>query len=87
MRVNQKSVIKQTSLRSTNKMILDRKIVKTNMQDDGFNKMCKYRCAFLNLKYTDAITQLRRQSLYNQYYDQQIQDSRRTQTRSIVATD
>ena len=30
MRVNQKSVIKQTSLRSTNKMILGRKIVKTN---------------------------------------------------------
>ena len=54
------------------------------MQDDGFNKMCKYKCTLLNLKYTDAITQLQMQNLYNQYYDQQIQDNRRTQTRSIV---
>ena len=40
-----------------------------------------------NLKYTDATTQLRWQSLYNQYYDQQIQSSRCTRTHNIVTAD
>jgi len=52
---------------------MSRKTVKTNNAADGFNKMCNNSGTLLNLKYTDAITQLRWQSLYNQYYDQKIQ--------------
>jgi len=38
-------------------------IVKTNDAADRFNKMCNNSGILLNLKYTDATTQLRWQSL------------------------
>ena len=42
----------------------------------NFNKMYSQSGTVLNLKYTDATTQLRWRNLYNQYYDKQTQDKR-----------
>jgi len=66
---------------------LDKQIVKTNMQTDEFNKICKCSVTILNLKFTDAITSYDDRSLYNQYYDQQTQDKEFLQSRFLVAAD